>query len=47
MAIASIIIVAPDGYSVSRAFDTANESRRWGGQVYVIVTEGNHASRHT
>ena len=38
-----IIIVAPDGYSVSRAFDTANESRRWGGQVYVIVTEGNHA----
>lgn len=37
-----IIIVAPDGYSVSRAFDTANESRRWGGQVYMIVTEGNH-----
>lgn len=37
-----IIIVAPNGYSVSRAFDTANESRRWGGQVYMVVTEGNH-----
>lgn len=37
-----IIIVAPNGYSVSRALDTANESRRWGGRVYMIVTEGNH-----
>ncbi len=33
-----LFIIAPDGPSVQRARDTAHEGRRWGGQVYSIVT---------
>jgi len=38
-----IFIIAPDGYSLPRAVDTARESKRWGGHVYAIVTGDNPA----
>lgn len=38
-----IFIIAPDGYSLARAVDTARESKRWGGQVYSVVTGDNPA----
>ena len=38
-----IFIIAPDGYSVPRAVDTASEAKRWGGVVYSIVTGDNPA----
>jgi len=34
-----LFLVAPKGLSMPRALDTAREGRRWGGQVYSIVTE--------
>jgi glucosamine--fructose-6-phosphate aminotransferase (isomerizing) len=36
-----LFIIAPAGPSVARARDTAFEGRRWGGQIYSIVTEGD------
>jgi glucosamine--fructose-6-phosphate aminotransferase (isomerizing) len=33
-----LFIVAPSGPSVPRARDTAKEGRRWGGQIYALVT---------
>ncbi|MEM4234530.1 MAG: SIS domain-containing protein [Candidatus Methanomethylicaceae archaeon] len=36
-----LLIIAPNGLSVSRAVDTAREGKRWGGQIYSIVGEGN------
>lgn len=38
-----LFIIAPDGYSLPRAFDTAREGKRWGGQVYALVTGENSA----
>jgi glucosamine--fructose-6-phosphate aminotransferase (isomerizing) len=38
-----IFVIAPDGYSLPRAVDTARESKRWGGQVYSIVTGDRQA----
>lgn len=36
-------LVAPNGRSVSRALDTGRDARRYGGQLYVVVTEGQQA----
>lgn len=33
-----LFLIAPEGPSVPRARDTAYEGRRWGGQVYSLVT---------
>ena len=33
-----LFLIAPEGPSVPRARDTAHEGRRWGGQVYSLVT---------
>lgn len=33
-----LMLIAPAGPSVPRAHDTAQEGKRWGGQVYAIVT---------
>lgn len=33
-----LMLVAPAGPSVPRAHDTAQEGRRWGGQIYALVT---------
>ena len=33
-----LFIIAPEGPSVPRAYDTALEGRRWGGQIYSVVT---------
>mgnify|MGYP005852526613 CR=1 FL=1 len=38
-----LFIIAPDGYSLPRAIDTARESKRWGGQIYSVVTGKNSA----
>jgi len=38
-----LFLIAPDGYSLPRALDTAREGKRWGGQVYSIVTGENPA----
>lgn len=38
-----LFVIAPDGYSLPRAVDTAREGKRWGGQVYSIVTGQNSA----
>lgn len=37
-----LILIAPKGPSVPRALDTVREGKRWGGQVYSIVTNGEH-----
>jgi glucosamine--fructose-6-phosphate aminotransferase (isomerizing) len=34
-------LLAPAGPSVSRALDTAREARRFGGQVYVVTSQGD------
>ena len=34
-------LLAPDGFNVPRAVDTANEGRRWGGKIYSVTTEKN------
>lgn len=36
-----LFVIAPDGPSVPRARDTAFEGKRWGGQIYSVVTEGD------
>ena len=36
-----LFIIAPAGPSVARARDTAFEGKRWGGQIYSVVTEGD------
>lgn len=33
-----LFLIAPEGPSVPRARDTAQEGRRWGGQIYSLVT---------
>lgn len=38
-----LFILAPDGFSVPRALDTAKEGKRWGGRIYPIVNQANHA----
>jgi glucosamine--fructose-6-phosphate aminotransferase (isomerizing) len=37
-----MFLTAPSGPSVPRALDTAREGQRWGGQVYSIVSDGDH-----
>ena len=36
-----LVLIAPKGPSVPRALDTAREGKRWGGQVYSVVTHGD------
>jgi glucosamine--fructose-6-phosphate aminotransferase (isomerizing) len=36
-----LFLIAPQGLGVPRALDTLHEGKRWGGQVYSIVTEGD------
>lgn len=36
-----LFLIAPKGPSVPRAMDTLHEGKRWGGQVYSIVTESD------
>jgi glucosamine--fructose-6-phosphate aminotransferase (isomerizing) len=36
-------LLVPSGPSIERAVDTAREARRFGGQVYVATTAGEHA----
>jgi len=36
-------LVAPNGRSVMRGVDTGRDARRYGGQLYVVATEGQHA----
>ncbi len=38
-----LILFAPTGPSVPRAVDTARDALRWGGRLYVVTTEGEHA----
>ncbi|MEA9983960.1 MULTISPECIES: SIS domain-containing protein [Subtercola] len=38
-----LFIFAPSGPSVPRAVDTGRDARRYGGQLYVITTTGEHA----
>ncbi|MDY6847206.1 MAG: SIS domain-containing protein [Chloroflexota bacterium] len=37
-----LLLTVPTGPSIPRALDTAQEGKRWGGQVYSIVSDGNH-----
>jgi glucosamine--fructose-6-phosphate aminotransferase (isomerizing) len=34
-----LFLIAPQGLGVPRALDTLHEGKRWGGQVYSIVSE--------
>lgn len=36
-----LFLIAPRGATLPRALDTVREGRRWGGQVYSVVTEGD------
>ncbi|MCV7423868.1 SIS domain-containing protein [Mycobacterium yunnanensis] len=38
-----LFLFAPTGPSVPRALDTARDALRWGGRLYVITTDGEHA----
>jgi glucosamine--fructose-6-phosphate aminotransferase (isomerizing) len=38
-----LFLLAPSGPSVPRAFDTGTDALRWGGRLYVVTTEGEHA----
>ncbi len=38
-----LVLFAPTGPSVPRAVDTARDALRWGGRLYVVTTEGEHA----
>ncbi|MET0475139.1 MAG: SIS domain-containing protein [Mycobacterium sp.] len=38
-----LFLLAPSGPSVSRAVDTGRDALRWGGRLYVVTTEGEHA----
>lgn len=35
-------LLAPNGFNIPRAVDTAHEGRRWGGKIYSITTEKNN-----
>lgn len=37
-----LMLIAPQGPSVPRAYDSAIEGHRWGGQVYAVVTTDEH-----
>jgi len=37
-----LFLIAPTGPTLPRALDTAREGHRWGGQIYSVVTEGDH-----
>jgi glutamine---fructose-6-phosphate transaminase (isomerizing) len=36
-----LFLIAPQGSGMPRALDTLHEGKRWGGQVYSIVTEAD------
>ena len=38
-----LFLFAPSGPSVPRAVDTGTDALRWGGRLYVVTTEGEHA----
>ena len=38
-----LFLLAPTGPSVPRAVDTGTDALRWGGRLYVVTTEGEHA----
>jgi glucosamine--fructose-6-phosphate aminotransferase (isomerizing) len=38
-----LFLLAPSGPSVPRAVDTGTDALRWGGRLYVVTTEGEHA----
>ncbi len=38
-----LFLLAPSGPSVPRAVDTGRDALRWGGRLYVVTTEGEHA----
>jgi glucosamine 6-phosphate synthetase-like amidotransferase/phosphosugar isomerase protein len=41
-----LFLLAPSGPSVPRAVDTGTDALRWGGRLYVVTTEGEHAFDH-
>lgn len=41
-----LFLLAPSGPSVPRAVDTGADALRWGGRLYVVTTEGEHAFDH-
>ncbi len=38
-----LFLLAPAGPSVPRAVDTGTDAHRWGGRLYVVTTDGEHA----
>lgn len=38
-----LVLLVPSGPSVPRAVDTGTDAHRWGGRLYVVTTEGEHA----
>ena len=38
-----LFLLVPSGPSVPRAVDTGTDAHRWGGRLYVVTTEGEHA----
>lgn len=38
-----LFLLAPAGPSIPRAVDTGTDALRWGGRLYVVTTEGEHA----
>ncbi len=38
-----LFLLTPSGPSVPRSVDTGTDARRWGGRLYVVTTEGEHA----
>jgi glucosamine 6-phosphate synthetase-like amidotransferase/phosphosugar isomerase protein len=38
-----LFLIAPTGPTVPRAVDTGRDALRWGGRLYVLTTEGEHA----
>lgn len=38
-----LFLLVPSGQSVPRAVDTGTDAHRWGGRLYVVTTEGEHA----
>jgi glucosamine--fructose-6-phosphate aminotransferase (isomerizing) len=41
-----LFLIAPSGPTVPRAVDTGTDALRWGGRLYVVTTEGEHAFDH-
>jgi glucosamine 6-phosphate synthetase-like amidotransferase/phosphosugar isomerase protein len=41
-----LFLLAPSGPSVPRAVDTGTDALRWGGRLYVVTTDGEHAFDH-